>query len=223
MAYSIISCFVLIIAIEAVFGYTAQQTTLLQKGCAAPTTSLCRRPSSGLRMVSAYGGGDTLIGPPPTTPEIGWYGDDDPYIRELENFERKSLLLEWIDMVEKSTSSENFDGSRQVMIGMLQWQTRQVYKYRQFTVAACKGNKVDAVVSLSIEPDVTRFHVSENRIPPVITVRALAVHPSRPRAGAASFLLQKVKEVAHEENVRVVYDPLKDIYNGRFFIAAQAL
>ncbi|KAG5178567.1 hypothetical protein JKP88DRAFT_329089 [Tribonema minus] len=165
------------------------------------------------------------ISPPTKPPELKKYGGggNDPYIRDIDDEEKQLVLGGWIGysrriaMEEEDPRLEEF---MQVCRKMQAWRrgTGGARK-RRFALAACQGDNVDAVVCVQIGPDNRSFaaFITQDM---VMTVGFIAVSPSRAKLGAGTFLVKQLKEIGRAQGIRVDFEPLKEVYKGRFYLAS---
>ncbi|CAN0301934.1 unnamed protein product, partial [Laminaria digitata] len=89
---------------------------------------------------------------------------------------------------------------------------------RQFTLACCKGETVQAVACVRIGPknDAVRSFFAQEAC---MSLCLLNVDPASPQFKAGAHLCKEIKEIGRLENMAVSFEPIKDIYSGRFYAA----
>ncbi|CAM9862847.1 unnamed protein product [Phaeothamnion confervicola] len=181
------------------------------------------RPRRNVRMAAG-------IAPPKAPPRnIGYGGGgNEPYVREIDDDERQLVLTNWLSYARRKSTEEGRSSGRDfesvaVIADMLPWRRGPLSgRKRRFSLAACRGEAVDAIACLQVGPDNSKIlsFLSQEL---VMTVQYITVNPKAAKLGAGTFLVRQVKEVGKVENIRVDFSPLQQIYAGRFYLAATTL
>mmetsp|Transcript_17742 Transcript_17742/g.26578 ORF Transcript_17742/g.26578 Transcript_17742/m.26578 type:complete len:229 (-) Transcript_17742:55-741(-) len=168
-----------------------------------------------------------IVPPPPSSRPVGGDGDGeedgDPEVIILHDMDRINCLQYWMKLCEE-TNSYALDGSKDVMLRMLNWREGPVGpNKRRFNLAIVRGGAVDAIVSLYLEPDNSNF-LSFLQSKYVLTAHWIALSPtgSGLKQGSGTRLVQAVADLAETKGWRVSWDPLKKLYDGRFYLIAKS-
>ncbi|CAM9339763.1 unnamed protein product [Ectocarpus fasciculatus] len=159
---------------------------------------------------------------PPKKRTGGGGNGDELFVRELIEPEKSVILTSWRDYAQRD-GSEKFVESIEILNKMVAWRSGVVAaRKRRFTLACCKGSSVQAVACVQIGPkneSVRSFLAQEA----CMSVCLLNVDPSSPKFKAGAHLCREIKDIGKLENMAVTFDPIKDIYSGRFYAATLAM
>ncbi|CAM9373107.1 unnamed protein product [Ectocarpus sp. 12 AP-2014] len=185
----------------------------------AVTSSPRRGPMSRLSMSMSP---SPPVKPPPKKRTGGGGNGDELFVRELIEPEKSVILTSWRDYAQRD-GGEKFAECIEILNKMVAWRSGVVAaRKRRFTLACCKGSSVQAVACVQIGPkneSVRSFLAQEA----CMSVCLLNVDPSSPKFKAGAHLCREIKEIGKLENMAVSFDPIKDIYSGRFYAATLAM
>eukprot|EP00903_Cladosiphon_okamuranus_P014880 g13779.t1 len=162
------------------------------------------------------------VKPPKRRGTGGGGSGDDLFVRELVEPEKSVVLNSWKQYA-KQDGGEKFVESIQILNDMIAWRSGVVAaRKRRFALACCKGSTIQAVACVQIGPrneSVRGFLAQEA----CMSVCLLNVDPASPQFKAGAHLCREIKDIGKMENMPVSFDPIKDIYSGRFYAATLAM